>query len=95
MRESDWSSDVCSSDLAFLGFKHFGLYVYRREALLRIVQLPPSPLERVEKLEQLRFLEHGFRIRAVETALDSIGVDTPEDIEAARAVLEKRLAAGA
>ncbi len=79
---------------AFLGFKHFGLYVYRREALLRIVQLSPSPLERVEKLEQLRFLEHGFGIRAVETALDSIGVDTPEDLEAARVVLEKRLAPG-
>jgi 3-deoxy-manno-octulosonate cytidylyltransferase (CMP-KDO synthetase) len=86
---------AAASVAAFLGFKHFGLYVYRREALLRIVQLPPSPLERVEKLEQLRFLEHGFRIRAVETALDSIGVDTPEDLEAARAVLEKRLAAGA
>ncbi|HNY28165.1 MAG TPA: 3-deoxy-manno-octulosonate cytidylyltransferase [Candidatus Sumerlaeota bacterium] len=86
--------EASASVPAFLGFKHFGLYVYRREALLQIVKLPPSPLERVEKLEQLRFLEHGFQIRAIETALDSIGVDTPEDLEAARVVLEKRLAPG-
>lgn len=75
----------------FWGFKHFGLYVYRREALLEFVKMPPSPLELVEKLEQLRFLEAGLRIRVVETSLDSIGVDTPEDLEAARLLMAKRL----
>ena len=71
----------------FWGFKHFGLYVYRREALLDFVKMPPSPLEQVEKLEQLRFLEAGQTIRVIETSLDSIGVDTPEDLEAARRMM--------
>jgi 3-deoxy-manno-octulosonate cytidylyltransferase (CMP-KDO synthetase) len=65
-------------------WKHIGLYVYRRDALLRLASLPPSPLERVEALEQLRALEHGFRIRAVETREDSIGVDTPGDLDRVR-----------
>lgn len=69
-------------------WKHVGLYVYRREALLRLAALPPSPLERVEALEQLRALEHGFRIRAVETREDSIGVDTPEDLDRVRRLLQ-------
>lgn len=67
-------------------WKHVGLYVYRRDALLRLAALPPSALERVEALEQLRALEHGFRIRAVETREDSIGVDTPEDLARVRAL---------
>lgn len=75
----------------FWGFKHFGLYVYRRDALLKFVKMAPTPLELLEKLEQLRFLENGYRIRLVETALDSIGVDTPEDLEAARARMAKFL----
>jgi len=74
----------------FWGFKHFGLYVYRREALLRFVSLPPSPLETAENLEQLRFLENGMRIRIIETDHDSIGVDTPEDLEAARREMRER-----
>jgi 3-deoxy-manno-octulosonate cytidylyltransferase (CMP-KDO synthetase) len=78
-------------DRAFWGFKHFGLYVYRREALLRFVELAPSSLERVEKLEQLRFLENGMSIRVIETAHDSIGVDTPEDLEEARRILSGRV----
>jgi len=65
-------------------FKHIGLYVYRRECLLRLAALPQSPLEVAESLEQLRALEHGIRIKAVETRYDSIGVDTPEDLERVR-----------
>ena len=65
-------------------FKHIGLYVYRRECLLELAALPQSPLEVAESLEQLRALEHGIRIKAVETRYDSIGVDTPEDLERVR-----------
>jgi 3-deoxy-manno-octulosonate cytidylyltransferase (CMP-KDO synthetase) len=66
---------------------HIGLYGYRRETLLRLAALPPSPLERVEKLEQLRALEHGIRIRCRETRWSSVGVDTPEDLVRAERVL--------
>lgn len=62
-------------------FKHIGLYVYRRDFLLRYSELPVGPLESVERLEQLRALENGYRIRVVETEYDSLGVDTPEDLE--------------
>ena len=64
-----------------------GLYVQRREFLLRVASLDPTPLERAEALEQLRVLEHGFSIRMVETQYDSIGVDTPEDLERVRRLL--------
>lgn len=66
--------------------KHIGLYVYRREFLLAYPGLPETPLERLEKLEQLRALEHGFRIRVATTDLSSQGVDTPEDLEKVRAI---------
>jgi len=62
-------------------FKHIGLYVYRRDFLLRYSSLPVGPLERAERLEQLRAIENGFRIRVVETEYESLGVDTPEDLE--------------
>jgi len=68
-------------------FKHIGLYAYRRSTLMVLGALEPTPLERAESLEQLRALEHGIRIKAVETAYDSIGVDTPEDLEAVRRLL--------
>jgi len=68
-------------------FKHIGLYVYRRATLLRLASLPPSLLEQTESLEQLRALEHGIRIRAVETPFDSIGVDTDADVVRVRALL--------
>jgi 3-deoxy-manno-octulosonate cytidylyltransferase (CMP-KDO synthetase) len=67
-------------------WRHVGLYVYRRACLLRLAALPPTALERSEALEQLRALEHGIRIKAVETEFDSIGVDTPEDLERVRAI---------
>jgi 3-deoxy-manno-octulosonate cytidylyltransferase (CMP-KDO synthetase) len=69
---------------AIPAWKHIGLYVYRREFLLAFARLAPTPLERAERLEQLRALEHGFRIKAVETSFDSVGVDTPEDLERVR-----------
>src|ERR1035437_6693144 len=62
-------------------FKHIGLYVYRRDFLLAYPALPVGPLETAERLEQLRALENGFRIRVVETEYESLGVDTPEDLE--------------
>ena len=64
--------------------KHIGLYAYRRTFLLALSSLPPTPLEVAESLEQLRALEHGFRIRTVETQYESIEVDTPEDLERVR-----------
>ena len=64
-----------------LFFKHIGLYVYRREFLLRYPDLTVGPLEQAERLEQLRALENGYRIRVVETEYESLGVDTPEDLE--------------
>ena len=69
---------------------HIGLYAYRREALARFVALPPSELERREKLEQLRAVEAGMRIDA--TLVDDVplGVDTPHDLERARAIMEGR-----
>jgi 3-deoxy-manno-octulosonate cytidylyltransferase (CMP-KDO synthetase) len=65
-------------------YKHLGLYGYRRTFLLKFATLPQMPLERAESLEQLRALEHGYRIHTVETQHDSIGVDTPEDLERVR-----------
>ena len=62
-------------------YKHIGLYGYRRTFLLKFATLAQTPLERSESLEQLRALEHGYRIYTVETKHDSIGVDTPEDLE--------------
>jgi 3-deoxy-manno-octulosonate cytidylyltransferase (CMP-KDO synthetase) len=65
-------------------YKHIGLYGYRRTFLLKFATLAQTPLERTESLEQLRALEHGYRIQTVETRYDSIGVDTPEDLERVR-----------
>jgi 3-deoxy-manno-octulosonate cytidylyltransferase (CMP-KDO synthetase) len=68
-------------------YRHIGLYAYRRSALLVLASLPSTPLERAESLEQLRALEHGIRIKAVETQYESFGVDTPEDLEQVRRLL--------
>lgn len=62
-------------------YKHIGLYVFRKDFLLQYMELPATPLESLEKLEQLRILEHGYRIKAVVTTHNSISVDTPEDLE--------------
>ena len=68
-------------------YKHVGLYVYRRDFLLKLAALKPTPLERSERLEQLRALEHGYRIRTVEITRDPIGVDTPEDLDRVRQIV--------
>jgi 3-deoxy-manno-octulosonate cytidylyltransferase (CMP-KDO synthetase) len=68
-------------------WRHIGLYVYRRECLLRLARLAPTPLEQSENLEQLRALEHGIRIKAMETRYDAIGVDTQEDLERVRRIV--------
>ncbi len=68
-------------------WRHVGLYVYRRECLLRLATLPPTDLERSEALEQLRALEYGFRIKVIETQYESVGVDTPADLERVRRVM--------
>lgn len=69
---------------------HVGLYAYRRDTLVKFASLPPTELEETEKLEQLRALEHGIKIRCLETQHRSIGVDTPEDLERAEAQLSAR-----
>ncbi len=68
-------------------YKHLGLYVYRRDFLLAYSGLPVGPLERMERLEQLRAIENGHRVRVVETEYESLGVDTPEDLERVSALI--------
>lgn len=75
-------------------FKHIGLYVYRRDFLLGYSRLPAGPLERAECLEQLRAIENGYSIRVVETDSESLGVDTPEDLERVSRLLEASMIPG-
>jgi 3-deoxy-manno-octulosonate cytidylyltransferase (CMP-KDO synthetase) len=70
-------------------FKHIGLYVYQREFLLAYPGLPIGPLEQAERLEQLRAIENGFKIRVVETEYESVGIDTPADLERVSELFEK------
>ena len=67
--------------------KHLGLYAYRREVLHEVTQLPQSHLELAESLEQLRWLENGYRIRVGLTDVETVGIDTPEDLERAEEFL--------
>ena len=69
--------------------KHLGLYAYRREVLREVTQLPQSPLELAESLEQLRWLENGYRIRVGKTDVETVGIDTPEDLERAEQFLRQ------
>lgn len=71
-------------------FRHIGIYAYRRPALLELAALPPTSLERAEKLEQLRALEHGWRIRVADCEVESVEVDTPGDLERVRRIVEAR-----
>lgn len=68
-------------------WRHIGVYAYRKKALLQFVQWPVGVLENIEKLEQLRYLENGVAIKMVETLFSGIGIDTPEDLEKARQML--------
>ena len=70
--------------------KHTGLYVYRRDVLLEFTQWPQSELEKMEALEQLRALEHGVKIKAIQASTASIGVDTMEDLERVRKIVERQ-----
>ena len=70
--------------------KHLGLYAYRREVLHKITQLPQSSLEIAESLEQLRWLENGYRIRVGLTDVETVGIDTPEDLQRAEEFLKSR-----
>jgi 3-deoxy-manno-octulosonate cytidylyltransferase (CMP-KDO synthetase) len=81
---------VRSGSPAAPAWRHIGLYVYRRECLLQLASLPPTAMEKSEALEQLRALEHGVRIRVVETQFDSIGVDTDEDLARVRATFARQ-----
>jgi 3-deoxy-manno-octulosonate cytidylyltransferase (CMP-KDO synthetase) len=83
---------VRAGGAAARAWRHVGLYVYRRDCLLRLARLAPTELERSEALEQLRALEHGIRIKAMETRFDSIGVDTPEDLERVRRICDEQRA---
>jgi len=74
---------------AFAFLKHLGIYGYRRATLLRLVKFPVSPLEKAEKLEQLRALENGIQIAVVKVDYDSVGVDAPEDVEWVERYLKK------
>jgi 3-deoxy-manno-octulosonate cytidylyltransferase (CMP-KDO synthetase) len=76
-REMRAKSDLVVRDC----FKHVGIYSYRRDVLLKLSSLPPARLELIEKLEQLRAIENGFRIKVRETSFETIGVDTPQDLE--------------
>jgi 3-deoxy-manno-octulosonate cytidylyltransferase (CMP-KDO synthetase) len=84
-----YGRDVQTADVVAQAtvYRHIGLYVFRNRFLRTFASLETTPLERVEKLEQLRVLEHGYIMRAVETEYDSLSVDTPEDLERARAVM--------
>ena len=77
-------------ELLSLFRKHTGLYVYRREFLLKFTRMPQTDLEKTEMLEQLRALENGAKIKVVEVAEGSIGIDTKEDFEHVKKILENR-----
>jgi 3-deoxy-manno-octulosonate cytidylyltransferase (CMP-KDO synthetase) len=74
---------------AFPFLKHLGIYGYRRQTLLRLVKFPVSPLEKAEKLEQLRALENGISIAVVKVSYDSVGVDVPADVKRVESMLKK------
>ena len=72
-------------------YKHIGVYGFKKDALLAFTQWPMGLLEQAEMLEQLRYLENGVSIKMIETEINSIGIDTPEDLEKARALFANRL----
>lgn len=71
-------------------FRHIGVYAFRKEALLKFSQLPMSPLEQLEKIECIRYLENGMKIKMIETDFVGVGIDVPEDLEKARAILNQK-----
>lgn len=91
-KSTNWA-DLISTGLSSdsFCFKHIGIYGYRRSVLLRLSRARPSALERIEKLEQLRALSMGIKIKVVETSYDSFGIDTPEDLSRAEQWLNSSL----
>jgi 3-deoxy-manno-octulosonate cytidylyltransferase (CMP-KDO synthetase) len=87
-----WVRDT-QATVAVRHWKHIGLYAFRRDTLLEFPTLPPGELEHVEQLEQLRWLENGFRIRVVETDYDAVSVDVPADIERVEKLLREQASA--
>jgi 3-deoxy-manno-octulosonate cytidylyltransferase (CMP-KDO synthetase) len=83
-----WVRDTGSKVLA-RHLKHLGLYVFDRESLLEYPTLPPGELERIEQLEQLRWLENGWKIRVAEVEHDAVSVDVPEDVARVEKLLQK------
>jgi 3-deoxy-manno-octulosonate cytidylyltransferase (CMP-KDO synthetase) len=79
--KTEWPGDV-------IYYKHIGVYAYRSEVLRQITQLPPSTLEMAESLEQLRWLQNGYRIKVNITKYENMGIDTPEDLRKARELTE-------
>lgn len=75
-----------SVDAAY--FKHIGVYAFRKEALMRFSELEMTPLEKLEKIECIRYLENGMNIKMVETDFVGVGIDVPEDLEKARQILK-------
>lgn len=82
VEEKEWLSH-------FPFLKHLGIYAYRREVLREITRLPQSPLEKAESLEQLRWLQNGYRIRVGITNVETVGIDTPDDLRRAEEFLKK------
>ena len=74
-----------------LYYKHIGVYAFRREALVKFANLEMTPLEISEKIEAIRYLEHGMKIKMIETDFVGVGIDVPEDLEKARAILNTRI----
>ena len=74
-------SEISALNLNYSYWKHIGIYVYRTEVLSKIVKLKESELEKIESLEQLRWIENGFKIKTAETDFEAIGIDTPEDLD--------------
>lgn len=89
----DGWSDLSNDFHSYRGiwFKHIGIYGYRRDFLLRWKNLPESPLERAERLEQLRALDNGYRIKVIETEYETFGVDTVDDLEKVKLIIRKRM----
>lgn len=71
-------------------FKHIGVYAFRKEALMKFSRLPMTPLEKLEKIECIRYLENGMKIKLLETEFVGVGIDTPEDLEKARVLLKNK-----
>ena len=80
--------DEWAANFPFL--KHIGLYAYRREVLKEITQLPQSSLEVAESLEQLRWLQNGYKIKVGRTDIETVGIDTPADLQRAEEWLAKQ-----